>query len=145
MVIRWLTLIALVLQVGCTPSWERVPSPDVKGAAGLASISNFVAVHGWTMYTNEGGIWWEELDTNITIGGLPWVELATNRYQALTREGILFILLDSTGHHDYSGVAYNPHTNYFPESIRGFKPIGDHWYVWGQPEFQSMTLMRKYE
>jgi hypothetical protein len=108
-------------------------------------VERFTATNGWNMYTNQGGVLWESLDTNCVIGGLPWKRWSGQQFQALTRNGILFVLLDPGWHHDYSGVAYNPQTNRFPECIRGFKPIGDHWYVWMQPEFQSAKLKQKYE
>jgi hypothetical protein len=47
-------------------------------------------------------------------------------------------------HHDFTGVAYNPNTNTFCSPIAGFKPVGQHWYVWAQPEF-TMKLDQIYE
>jgi len=144
-VVAGLSVFLLCALAGCGPqAWERIPPPDIQHPAALASVEHFTVTNGWNMYTNQGGVQWEELDTNCVIGGLPWTRWRGQKFQALTRNGILFVLLDPGWHHDYSGVAYNPHTNHFPECIRGFKPISEHWYVWMQPEFQSARLKQKY-
>ena len=142
-----LLLISLVaaLLVGCTDTWKSVSSPDVQGSNALASVTAFVATNGWNMHTNEGCIFWEDLQTKHLITGLPWAAWKGKEFEALTRGGILYVLLDSGWHHDYSGVAYNPNTNRFPDCIRGFKPVGAHWYVWAQPEFQSVSVKGRYE
>jgi hypothetical protein len=71
--------------------------------------------------------------------------LTNRQYQALTRDGILYVLTEEGWHHEYGGVAYNPHTNRFPWTVRCFKPVGAHWYVWWQPEFMSVKGKQKYE
>lgn len=129
-------LTVAMLLTGCGQAdWEKISAPDIRGSAALASVESFVATNGWNMYTNGGGVLWEYEEHPQYITGLPWSAFATNRFQATTRDGILYVMLDPGWHHDYSGVAYNPHTNRFPDCIRGFKPIGEHWYVWCQPEF----------
>lgn len=97
---------------------------------------SFVATNGWDAYAETNyTIFWEDLEPKYYISELPWKQWSGQHFQALTRAGILYVLLGDAFHHDYYGVAYNPNTNRFPEWIRGFKPIGDHWYVWVQPEF----------
>lgn len=105
-----LALLAVVmLLTGCGQAdWEKVSAPDIRGAAALASVERFVATNGWNMYTNEGGVLWAYEEHPQYITGLPWRALATNRFQAITRDGILYVMFDPGWHHDYSGVAYNP-------------------------------------
>ena len=82
-------LVAVVL-VGCGgPVTWKMSGPDNHGSNSLASVSAFVATKGWNMYTNEGGIFWEELDTNWIISDLPWRSLTNRQYRALTCGGIL--------------------------------------------------------
>jgi hypothetical protein len=138
-------LVAVVL-VGCGgPVTWKMSGPNIHGSNSLASVSAFVATNGWNMYTNEGGIFWEELDTNWVISDLPWRSLTNRQYQALTRDGIFYALTEEGWHHEYGGVAYNPQTNRFPWTVRFFKPVGGHWYVWWQPEFMSVKGVQKYE
>jgi hypothetical protein len=134
-------LLTMLSLVGCTPTWEKTKAPDITGTNALASVFSFVATNGWDSYseTNTYIFWTEEEDGKQPhyISGLPWKRLHDQRFWALTSGGILYVLLGDEFHHDYYGVAYNPTTNHFPEWIRGFKPIGGHWYVWAQPEFWS--------
>jgi hypothetical protein len=141
------TAISVIALEFAVPSWDKVSGPDIKGVSALASVSRFVATNGWNLYTNKGScITWEYLEPRYFITDLPWKASTSQRFQAVTSDGILYVLLDSGFHHDYTGVAYNPNTNRFDTCIRGFKPIGEHWYVWAQPEFwQSADLDARYE
>src|SRR5262245_37100162 len=131
--VNQLLALALVL-TGCGQTdWKKVSPPDIQGASALASVDRFIATNGWNMYTNSGAVLWEYEERPKYITGLPWTAFSTNQFRAISRDGILYVLFDSGFHHDYSGVAYNPHTNRFPDCVRGFKPIGGHWYVWLQP------------
>src|SRR5580765_4599145 len=109
-----LLFIAVVL-VGCGgPKTLKMSGPDLQGSNSLARVSAFVETNGWNMYTNEDGIFWEDLNTNWVIHALPWKTLTKDHYQALTRGGILYVLTEEGWHHEYGGVAYNPRTNQFP-------------------------------
>jgi hypothetical protein len=135
-----MTRVAILLTmfsiVGCTPTWEKAKAPDIIGTNALASVFSFVATNGWDSYSETNTyIFWTEDEPEHYISGLPWKRLHDQTFPALTSSGILYVLLGDEFHHDYFGVAYNPNTNHFPEWIRGFKPIGGHWYVWAQPEF----------
>ena len=77
------------------------------------------------------------------IRGLPWEAIKDREFKAVTHQGVLYVVLKGW-HHNLSGVAYNPETNTFAPKIRGFQPIGQHWYAWAQPE-DPITLPQKYE
>jgi hypothetical protein len=74
---------------------------------------------------------------------LPREAIEDREFKAVTHGGILYVLLKGW-HHNLSGVAYNPGTNTFAPHIRGFQPIGQHWYAWAEPE-DPINLTRKYE
>ena len=137
-------LMVSVLLVGCGGRWDSMSSPDISGASALVAVESFIATNGWSMQSNGppfelNGRQWR------MIRGLPWKSLRDREYPALTQNGILYVLSKPGWHHDSAGVAYNPQTNRFGPTIRGFKPVGGHWYVWFQPEFQSETFTQQYE
>lgn len=136
-------VIASVLLAGCGGGrWDSISPPDIKTPVALAAVEAFVATNGWNMQpigpVFEGG-------AGRMIRGLPWKKLKAGEFPALSQGGVLYVLTNPGWHHDSAGVAYNPQTNNFGPNIRGFKPIGDHWYVWIQPEFQSLTFIQQYE
>jgi hypothetical protein len=125
--------------------WDEVPAPTSTGSNAMAAVWEFVAANGWNMETN-GSQFFDypyHSDHIKSIRGLPWKAIKDRDFEAVTHEGVLYVLLDGW-HHDLSGVAYNPNTNTFAPYIRGFQPIGQHWYVWAQPE-DPITLKQKYE
>lgn len=125
--------------------WDHVPAPNITGTGAMAGVSEFIAEHGWNMSTNVDDLWqWEDLKPNY-IRNLPWTRYKNQQIQALTYNGILYVLSDPGWHHDYAGVAYDPTTNEFPAIMDGFKPIGGHWYVWCILEFHPTDLPKKYE
>ena len=63
--------LAALMLAGCTETWKRIHGPDAQGSDALISVMSFVATNGWNMYTNEGGIFWEELESKCYISGLP--------------------------------------------------------------------------
>jgi hypothetical protein len=129
----FLTMISLV---GCKPTWEKTRAPDITGSNALASVLGFVGTNGWESYSKTNTyIFWTKDEPAHYISGLPWKQLNSQCFPALTSGGVLYVLLGDEFHHDYFGVAYNPNTNHFSEWIREFRPIGNHWYVWAQPEF----------
>ena len=118
--------------------------PDISGTNAMTAVESFIATNGWNMQTSGppfevGGRRWR------IIRGLPWKGLRDQEFRAVTQRGVLYVLSNPGWHHDSAGVAYNPHTNRFGPTIRGFKPVGGHWYVWFQPEFQSHTFTQQYE
>jgi hypothetical protein len=124
--------------------WDHVPAPNIAPGA-MTSVSEFIAANGWNMSTNENDLWrWEDLNPHY-IQNLPWRRYKNQQFQALTYNGILYVLSNPGWHHDYAGVAYNPATNEFPDNLDGFKPIGGHWYVWCNLEFHPSGLPKKYE
>ena len=108
----------------------------------MKSVVSFIATNGWNMETND---WLFEDGTSKMIDGLPWKRLRGHSFPAVTANGVLYVLTNPGWHHDEAGVAYNPLKNSFKSSIKGFKPVGGHWYVWFQPEFQSEKFTQKYE
>jgi hypothetical protein len=83
----------VLLVAGCgSPPWETVSPPDIRSPTALASVQNFIATKGWHMFTNQGGISWDDLSTNLVISGLPWTNWSGRQFQAVTRDGILFVL-----------------------------------------------------
>ena len=108
----------------------------------LASVHAFVATNGWNMHTGILGRF-SFVKEMKSINGLPWKEIHDREFKAVTRDGILYVVL--TGwHYNDSGIAYNPKTNRFTKSIAGFKPVGGHWYAWAQPE-DPIQLEKRYE
>jgi len=140
----WLIAIAL-LMTGCVGSWDDESAPDLQGTGAMKSVSAFVKSNGWNMSTNNSGtIFWDG-DKTALIKDLPWTKYGKQQFGALTKDGILFVLTRPGWHHDVAGVAYNPNTNRFPPRLDGFKPIGQHWYVWCELEFAHTNLDRIYE
>jgi hypothetical protein len=126
--------------------WDEVPAPTLVGSNAMSAINSFVATNGWNMQTNN----WifdsmdEEPDKSKPIRGLPWVVIHEREFPAVTHNGILYVFFGGF-HHDGHGVAYNPQTNHFSTSMDGFKPIGQHWYVWAFDHEFPRTLTQKYE
>jgi hypothetical protein len=136
--IFFLSLLQLLF-VGCS-KWAQTGAPDITGANALESVNKFVATNGWNSYSETNtSIFWAEAEPSHYITGLPWKHLTSQQFPALTSNGILYVLLADEFHADYIGLAYNPHTNHFPEWIRKFQPVGNHWYVWAQPEFWATS------
>lgn len=136
-------LAVAILMFGCN-QWGSNPGHYVRGANAMADVSHFIATYGWNSSTNDEDLGrWEDLQPQY-IHDLPWSRLRNQQIQALTHGGILYVLSDPGWHHDYGGIAYNPQTNRFPEwDGIGFKPIGEHWYVWGIPELSGGMHMPK--
>jgi hypothetical protein len=110
----------------------------------MVTVDAFIATNGWNMTTGAVGFGWGLIEQKLRpISALPWVQLKDREFRAITSEGILYVVLDSW-HHNSSGVAYNPKTNRFDDLIAGFKPLGGHWYAWGQPE-DPILLPKQYE
>jgi hypothetical protein len=126
--------------------WDDTPSPNIRGTNALAGVSAFIATYGWNSSTNDEDLdRWEDLQPHY-IRDLPWTQYKGRKFQALTYDGILYVLSNPGWHHDYGGVAYNPTTNRFPAlMLNGFKPIGGHWYVWCSLEFNPQGLPKIYE
>jgi len=112
--------------------WDDVPAPTLVDSNAMSAVDSFVATNGWNMQTNDcvfDCIFGNEADKSKLISGLPWAVIRERQFPAVTHDGILYVFF--TGfHHDGEGVAYNPHTNAFSATLDGFKPIGQHWYVW---------------
>jgi hypothetical protein len=121
--------------------WNEIPAPTINGLKGMKGIQDFVATNGWNMDTNWHGV--EGSKCMKLIQGLPWEAIKSQEFPAVSHDGILYILLKGW-HHNLSGIAYNPNTNAFASGIAGFRPIGDHWYAWAEPE-DPITLVQRYE
>jgi hypothetical protein len=153
MIPRCFAILAVaVLMVGCN-RWDSKPGDYVRDTNAMADVSRFVSTYGWNSSTNEGDLHrWENLPPHYIfqphyIHDLPWSGLRNQKIQALTHDGILYVLSNAGWFNDYGGIAYNPQTNRFParEGIC-FKPIGEHWYVWNISEYSVRTNMpRIYE
>jgi hypothetical protein len=106
----------------------------------MTAVNSFVLTNGWNMQTGTlGRLAFTKMKG---IRGLPWKEIHDREFRAVTHNGILYVKLKGW-HYNDSGVAYNPNTNSFARSITGFKPLGNHWYVWAQPE-DPVTLPKRY-
>jgi len=116
--------------------WDEVPPPTLHGTNSTEGVRAFVAGHGWQMNTNElAFVLWDARKRGIPFIGLPWQAIQHREFRAVTDQGILYVPLRYGPIFEglaCSGVAYNPRTNRFPATLRGFKHIGDHWYVWRQ-------------
>lgn len=130
---------------GCGYRWDAMSSaPDIPGTNGLASVEAFITTNGWNMQP-KGRIFEVDVHLSKTIGGLPWKNWRKREFEAVTQNGILYVLSNPGWHHDYAGVAYNPQTNKFGSTIDCFRPIGGHWYVWFEGEFQPSIVTQQYE
>jgi type II secretory pathway pseudopilin PulG len=123
--------------------WDEVPAPTMTGSNALAAVHAFITANGWDMQ-KDGCIFTVIVpDKSKPIRGLPWTVIHEREFRAVTHNGILYVHF--TGwHHDCDGVAYNPKTNDFAPGIVGFKPIGQHWYVWAQTD-PPEKLAKEYE
>jgi hypothetical protein len=132
------------LLAGCGGGWDSTAPPDMQSSNAMAAVQSFIATNGWNMQPNGPPF---ESDGRVSknIGGLPWQRFNGQQFPAVTQSGILYVLTAPGWHHDLAGVAFNPQTNKFAATVRGFKPIGGHWYCWFQPEFQSHTFTQQYE
>ncbi len=122
--------------------WDEVPAPTLTGANPMVAVHGFISTNGWNMETNGLRVV-DDSDRLRPIRGLPWAAITDREFRAVTHKGVLYVLLKGW-HHNLSGIAYNPNTNAFAPHICGFKPIGQHWYVWAQPE-DPITLPQTYE
>jgi hypothetical protein len=142
----WFTNQPLLREIIVHPSfgiwWDEVPAPTLKDGGAMAAVNAFVATNGWNMQTGMLGRF-NFVKMMKPIRGLPWKEIYDREFQAVTHNGILYVVLKGW-HYNDSGIAYNPKTNSFAPSIAGFKPLGDHWYAWAQPE-DPITLSIGYE
>lgn len=120
--------------------WDSIPAP-VTASNRTDGVHQFVATNGWNMSSEV--LFTYGLIATKPIRGLPWPSIADREFPAVTSGGVLYVVLDSF-HHMANGLAYNPDTNRFAESITGFKPIGAHWYAWAQHE-DPITLPKQYE
>jgi hypothetical protein len=124
---------------GWGAAWADIPAPSLLDTDGMKAVRQFVGTNGWNMC---GGIlqFYPLTDKMKPLKGLPWPELAEREYQAITHEGILYVVLRGGGLW-WNGVAWDPQTNGFPGSIRQRKPLGHDWYVWTQegvtPKFKK--------
>ena len=109
--------------------WDEVPSPNLTGTNANRAVNDFVATNGWNMRPSKDLIL--ALPRGQQLTGLPWKEIHERAFPAFTSGGILFVPWCGFGV-ECSGVAYNPGTNRFPNTVNKFKPIGEHWYVWTQ-------------
>jgi len=123
--------------------WDEVPPPTLTDSNAMATVTAFVATNGWSMHTGNWAFHYPMIDLK-PIRGLPWEAIRDREFPALTHQQILYVVFPGGGHNSYRGVAYNPSTNAFPPAIRGFKHIGQHWYVWTQPE-DPIPLLQQYE
>lgn len=129
--------------------WDEVPAPTLMGSNAMSAVNAFVAANGWNMQTNDcvfDCIFDGDSEKSKPIRGLPWSVIQDKEFSAVTHDGILYVLFGGF-HHDGHGVAYNPQTNRFTTAIDGFKPIGQHWYVWifDHEDFPTPKLPQQYE
>jgi hypothetical protein len=122
--------------------WDEVPAPTITGTNAMDAVYSFIATNGWDMQ-KDGYIFSITPDKSKRIGGLPWAVIRDREFPAVTHAGILYVIF--TGwHFNDSGVAYNPNTNTFAENMLGFKPIGQHWYVWATRD-DGQKMAQEYE
>jgi hypothetical protein len=122
--------------------WDEIPPPTLTNSSAMAAVDAFIATNGWNMHTGVLGPF-AFVKNQKTIQGLPWREIQDREFPAVTHNGILYVILKGW-HFNDSGIAFNPKTNNFPESILGFKPLENHWYVWAQRD-DALTLTQVYE
>jgi hypothetical protein len=121
---------ALIVDPSFGIRWDEVPPPTMTNSTAMIWVNAFVATNGWNMQTDTW--FWGELshpDRSKPIWGLPWTVIHYREFPAVTHEGVLYVFFEGWNY-NYSGVAFNPRTNPFAPVFHGFKPIGQHWYVW---------------
>jgi hypothetical protein len=132
-------------QMVVTPSfgyhWDTVPAPTMTGTNAMAAVNAFIAANGWDMQ-KDGAVFSVVFPSQAKpICGLPWKAIHEREFPAVTHDGILYIRFGGF-HDDGNGVAYNPRTNVL--CMAGFKPIGQHWYVWTSTD-TTETFEQEYE
>jgi len=125
--------------------WDEVPAPTLTNSSAMNGVNTFISSNGWNMDTS--GFLFDSYGAAKPpirlIRGLPWEVIRNREFPALTHHGVLYVMLKGW-HHNLSGLAYNPNTNSFARMIAGFKPVGQHWYVWASPE-DPIELEKNYE
>lgn len=111
--------------------WNEMPPPDVTDSVAMTAVNAFIKMNGWNMAS--GQLTSLSFQRGRPLRGIPWECVRTNEFDALTHNGILYVVL-SGWHHNLHGVAYNPNTNVFPDRIQGFVSLTNHWYAWVHPE-----------
>ena len=120
--------------------WDEVPPPTITDSNAMKGVDEFITTNGWNMYTN-GYVFALNINKPKTIRDLPWQAIHDREFPALTDQGILYVEFGGFGG-GCNGVAYNPKTNSFAWGIRGFKPVGQHWYVWLAPEDMGKRIQQ---
>lgn len=137
-------IIGMLALTACHRNWDAVDAPDLPGRNGRATVNKFIESYGWNMQ-RSGFLFETNGKPARPIRGLPWKSLKDEQFPAVTCGGVLYVLLEKGPGANRSGVAYNPLTNLFVPSVRGYRPIGSRWYVWVQPENQTYTYLNRYE
>ena len=112
-------------------SWDEIPAPTMTASTAMDAVNSFVEANGWNMQ-EDGNLfshYGRTEDQSKPIQGLPWQAINDRSFKAVTHAGVLYVYFDGF-HYNFSGVAYNPHTNRFARALAAFKPIGKKWYVW---------------
>lgn len=143
-IVSALALIGMLALTACHRNWDEATAPDITGRGSMAPVHKFIESYGWNMQ-RSGFLFETNGKPARLLRGLPWKEMQDKQYPAVTYGGVLYVLLERGPGGDRSGVAYNPLTNMFVSSVRGYRPIGSRWYVWVQPENQSYTYLNRYE
>lgn len=112
---------------------EDWPPPDMSWTNPASGISEFIKENGWSMYRAPMPFLVGLQYRTEPITGVPWTDISSNTYSAVTYDEILFIVLSGFGA-DSLGVAWNPRANSFPGNITGFTPLGRGWYAWHQSD-----------
>jgi hypothetical protein len=118
------------------------PEPRSSKSNEWGQVSAFVARHGWSM--SQGEVFFLAGVRTEPITDLPWPEINALTFPAVTRDGILYVVLRGFGS-ECGGVAWNPKTNRFDAMIGWFHPLGRGWYSWSQGHSPSSSDDRRYE
>ncbi len=137
----WITNAFLVHTALPMRIWDW-PAPQTADTNRLAGVFDFINRHGWSM--DKAPTFFPGAGVPLQpITGLPWPAIAGRTFSAVTRNGVLYVVLGGFGP-ECAGVAWNPKTNSFDVMIQEFQPLGRGWYAWSQTMFPSPDA-RRYE
>lgn len=122
--------------------WTEFSATMLTNTDAMEPVLAFIKSNGWNMATSE--LFGKSTATSHmkSIRGLPWRYLEDGDFDAITSNGILYVVLRGWNRR-FDGIAYNPGTNAFISSIC-FKPIGMHWYIWVSGE-NVLPFIQEYE
>jgi hypothetical protein len=69
-----------IFLAGCGNRWDSAGPPNIRGTNAMSGVSNFIAVNGWNMCTNDDYLAnWDKLQPR-QIHELPWTKYKKSNF-----------------------------------------------------------------